>query len=133
MLEVERIKWIKNLETLFNKENKVRPRVKTINVHTDITIIGMFCCFIGVNNDQEYWEIKNSVSKSIDTACASSLVAMYDVRQNLLLNESDYVFLGGVNVLCHPMKYISFSKSRLLRSDGRSKTWDDAIFSIKVS
>lgn len=63
-------------------------------------------------------------SKAIDTACSSSLVALHDARNSLLLNESQYAMAAGVSVICHPWKYISFSKSRMLSPDGQCKTFD---------
>lgn len=63
-------------------------------------------------------------SQSIDAACASSLVALHDAKRSLLHGESDYAFAGGVSVICHPWKYISFSKSNMLSPDGQCKTFD---------
>ncbi|MEW6380987.1 MAG: polyketide synthase [bacterium] len=63
-------------------------------------------------------------SMSIDAACASSLVAMHQAKNSLLLRESDYALAGGVSLDFHPWKYISFSKSRTLSPDGQCKTFD---------
>lgn len=66
----------------------------------------------------------NGESKSIDTACSSSLVALHDAKRSLNIGESEYAFAAGVSVICHPWKYISFSKSRMLSPDGQCKTFD---------
>ncbi|PON19848.1 hypothetical protein C2W62_00555 [Candidatus Entotheonella serta] len=63
-------------------------------------------------------------SKAIDAACASSLVAVHDARRSLQAGECDYAIAAGVSVICHPWKYISFSKSRMLSPSGRCKTFD---------
>ncbi|PEO82731.1 hypothetical protein CN558_22205 [Bacillus wiedmannii] len=64
------------------------------------------------------------VSSSINAACASSLVAIHQARHSLRVGESDYAFVGGVNLNLHPWKYISFSKSRMLSPEGQCKTFD---------
>jgi acyl transferase domain-containing protein len=63
-------------------------------------------------------------SQSIDTACSSSLVALHDAKRSVNTGESEYAFAAGVNIICHPWKYISFSKSRMLSPDGQCKTFD---------
>ena len=63
-------------------------------------------------------------SKAIDAACASSLVAVHDARRSLQAGECDYAIAAGVNVICHPWKYISFSKSRMFSPSGKYKTFD---------
>ncbi len=64
------------------------------------------------------------VSKSIDAACASSLVALHDACNSIKEGESVYAFAGGVSVICHPFRYISFSKARMLSPDGKCKPFD---------
>lgn len=63
-------------------------------------------------------------SKTVNTACSSSLVAMHDASRGLLCGDYQYAFAAGVNIICNPMKYISFSKSRMLSPDGQCKTFD---------
>ncbi|MCP4134083.1 MAG: amino acid adenylation domain-containing protein [bacterium] len=63
-------------------------------------------------------------SKAIDTACSASMAAIYDAVNTLQTQNSDYAFVGGVNMILHPYKYISFSKARMLSPDGQCKTFD---------
>ena len=65
-------------------------------------------------------------SKTLDTACSSSLVALHDAKRGLIEGECDYAFAAGVSVICHPAKYISFSKLRMLSPEGQCKTFDKA-------
>ena len=68
----------------------------------------------------------NGPSISTDAACASSLVAIYEARQLLLNGDCDYALVAASNLILHPWRYISFSKSRMLSPDGRCKTFDQA-------
>ena len=63
-------------------------------------------------------------SVALDAACAASLVALHQAKQALLTGESDYAIAGGVSLNLHPWKYVSFSKARMLSSDGQCKTFD---------
>ncbi|MFF0826323.1 SDR family NAD(P)-dependent oxidoreductase [Brevibacillus sp. NPDC003359] len=64
------------------------------------------------------------VSMPINGACASSLVAIHEARRALVQGDCDYAFAAGVNLNLHPLKYVSFSKSRMLSPDGQCKTFD---------
>ena len=66
----------------------------------------------------------SGVSSVVNSACASSLVAVHEAKTALENGESDYAFASGVNLNLHPWKYISFSKSRMLSPDGQCKTFD---------
>ncbi|MEH2004545.1 SDR family NAD(P)-dependent oxidoreductase [Nostoc sp.] len=63
-------------------------------------------------------------SVSIDTACSSSLVAIHQAINALKENECEMALVGGVNVLCNPTNYISFSKLGMLSPQGQCKTFD---------
>lgn len=66
----------------------------------------------------------SGASVSVDSACASSLVAIDGAKRSLLIGESDYAIAGGVSLNLHPWKYLSFSKARMLSPDGQCKTFD---------
>ncbi len=63
-------------------------------------------------------------SEPINAACASSLVAIHEAKTSLLIGESDYAIVSGINLNLHPLKYISFSKARMLSPTGLCKTFD---------
>jgi acyl transferase domain-containing protein/acyl carrier protein len=63
-------------------------------------------------------------SVAVDTACSSSLVAIHQAINALKENECEMVLVGGVNVLCTPTYYISFSKLGMLSPQGQCKTFD---------
>ncbi len=61
---------------------------------------------------------------SLDTACSSSLVATHLAVQSLRAGESRLAIAGGVNTILLPEIHISFSRARMISSDGRCKTFD---------
>ncbi|MFI6046374.1 beta-ketoacyl synthase N-terminal-like domain-containing protein [Nocardia sp. NPDC051321] len=63
-------------------------------------------------------------SRTVDTACSASLVALAQGRADLLTEDCDFALVGGVNVICSPWRYLAFSQSRMLSPDGRCFTFD---------
>lgn len=63
-------------------------------------------------------------SLSVDTACASSLVALHLACQHLRTSECDLAIASGVNLLLSPDTSIAFSRARMLDPSGRCKTFD---------
>ncbi|MCL6285139.1 acyltransferase domain-containing protein [Ruegeria sp. 2012CJ41-6] len=63
---------------------------------------------------------------SIDTACSSSLVALHEACRSLRARECDLALAGGVNVILTPEMNITFSRGRMMASNGRCKTFDAA-------
>ncbi|WP_232004753.1 type I polyketide synthase [Mycobacterium sp. ACS1612] len=63
-------------------------------------------------------------SMSIDTACSSSLVAVHLACRSLRDGESTLALAGGVNIMLTYEPNVSFSKTGVLATDGRCKTFD---------
>ncbi|CAK2508456.1 Ketoacyl-synthetase-like protein [Vibrio crassostreae] len=58
-------------------------------------------------------------SKTINTACSASLMALSDAERLLTLNRADFSIVAAANLNLHPMKYISFSKAGMLSRKGK--------------
>jgi polyketide synthase PksN len=63
-------------------------------------------------------------SAPIDTACASSLIAVHRAVESIHAGSSDMAIAGGVQVILSPAASISFSMAGMLSGDGRCKTFD---------
>ncbi|PWK14995.1 type I polyketide synthase [Tumebacillus permanentifrigoris] len=63
-------------------------------------------------------------SLPVNAACASSIIAIHEAKRALIQGDCDFAFASCVNLNIHPLKYISFSKSRMLSPDGQCKTFD---------
>ncbi|MEO8400725.1 MAG: SDR family NAD(P)-dependent oxidoreductase [Gammaproteobacteria bacterium] len=63
-------------------------------------------------------------SEAIDTACASSLVAIHHAVQAIRNGECHVAIAGGVNALLTPNAYLATSKAGMLSIDGQCKTFD---------
>ena len=61
---------------------------------------------------------------TVDTACASSLVAVHLACQSLRNNECEVALAGGVNLMLTPFVTIMESRAQMLSPDGRCKTFD---------
>lgn len=64
------------------------------------------------------------ISMAIDAACASSLVAINEGCRALYMGDCNYALIGSANFVLHQSRFISYSKARMLSSDGRCKTFD---------
>ena len=63
-------------------------------------------------------------SIAIDSACASSLVAVHAACQSLWAGESTLAIAGGVNLMLSPDATIMLAKAGLLSQEGLCKTLD---------
>ncbi len=63
-------------------------------------------------------------SLTLDTACASSLVAVHLACRSLQQKESNLALVGGVNLIISPNQTIAFSRNRMMSPDGKCKTFD---------
>ncbi|NJM96236.1 MAG: type I polyketide synthase [Phormidesmis sp. RL_2_1] len=61
---------------------------------------------------------------AIDTACSSSLVAVHLAVQSLRNRECDAAIAAGVNLILSPENTVALSKTQMLSTDGRCKTFD---------
>lgn len=64
------------------------------------------------------------ISLILDTACASSMIAVNLAKQSIKQGESDFSLVGAINLSYSPVKYLLLSKSRLLSPDGKCRTFD---------
>ncbi|WP_371658315.1 SDR family NAD(P)-dependent oxidoreductase [Streptomyces sp. NBC_00280] len=63
-------------------------------------------------------------SEPVDTACSSSLVAVHRAVRAIQSGECETAIAGGVNVILTSTGFDAFSRSGMLASDGRCKTFD---------
>ena len=77
-----------------------------------------------LSNRLSYCLTLTGTSKTIDTACSGSLVALHDAVLALSARDCDFALVGGVNLLLHPWKTISFAKSRMLSPEGQCRAFD---------
>ncbi|HEX8703935.1 MAG TPA: beta-ketoacyl synthase N-terminal-like domain-containing protein, partial [Myxococcaceae bacterium] len=63
-------------------------------------------------------------SMALDTACASSLVAVQLACQSLRAGECSTAIAGGVMLLLSPLSFVMLSRLRALSPDARCKTFD---------
>lgn len=77
-----------------------------------------------LSNRISYFLGLNGESKTLDIACGSAFVALHDARRAILSGEADYALVGGVNLHYSPLKYMIWSKNRMLSPVGKCKTFD---------
>ncbi|MGA1867995.1 MAG: ACP S-malonyltransferase [bacterium] len=86
------------------------------------TGLGNFDCIL--SNRISYFLDLSGPSLTLNAAHASSLFTIHEARISLSVKESDYALAGAVALNLHPLKYISFSKARMLSPDGQCKPFD---------
>ncbi|MCW3465913.1 SDR family NAD(P)-dependent oxidoreductase [Chitinophaga nivalis] len=62
----------------------------------------------------------------IDTACASSLVAIDEAVSAIRAGKCTQAVVGGIHLMCHPSRSLSYYQSNMLSKDGRCKTFDES-------
>jgi FkbH-like protein/FkbM family methyltransferase len=65
-------------------------------------------------------------SMVVDTACSSSLAAVHMACQGIISGDVDMALAGGVFLNTTPDFYLMSSKTKMLSSTGKCKTFDDA-------
>lgn len=64
-------------------------------------------------------------SFTVDTGCSSSLVALHQAVQSLRAGETKQCFVGGVNLLLDPQRFVYQSRLKMFSKEGRSFAFDD--------
>ncbi|WP_428846901.1 type I polyketide synthase [Nocardia terpenica] len=86
--------------------------------------MGIGSALCGVANRVSYCLDLRGPSMSIDTACASSLVAIHLATKALRDGEIPVGIVGGVNIMAGPAFTLVLDAAGALAADGRSKPFD---------
>ncbi|MEL7451002.1 MAG: beta-ketoacyl synthase N-terminal-like domain-containing protein, partial [Pseudomonadota bacterium] len=73
------------------------------------------------------------VNFTVDSACASSLTAVYQAVTELESGRSDMAIAGGVDTVQGPFGYLCFSKTQALSPRGQCSTFDQSADGIVIS
>ena len=87
--------------------------------------MGIGTAYCGISNRISYVLDLRGPSTAVDTACASSLVAIHHGRQSLLGRESDCAIVGGVNVLCGSGLTKVLDIAGAVFVEGKCRSFDD--------
>ncbi|HXO68581.1 MAG TPA: polyketide synthase, partial [Bradyrhizobium sp.] len=104
----------------FDYKELVEKSVASIEGHMST---GLYNALIP--NRISYFFNLSGPSIPVDTACSSSLVALHEAAEALRSGACETALVGGVNLLCTPTHFISFSKMGMLSRDGVCRTFDD--------
>ena len=65
-------------------------------------------------------------SYTVNTACSSSAVALYEAVVNIRSGNCDAAIVGGVHIILNPGHSVTFNKMQMLSSDGKCKFLDES-------
>lgn len=135
------IAWNTVEKSGYNKESIKRLLENEVGVFVGITthtynMIGGEELYKGNANiaKSESWSIANRISYfmnwkgpslAVDTACSSSLTALHYACKSLQEHEAKMVFVGGVNIYLHPVKFIYMCQMRMLSESGISSPFGE--------
>ena len=88
--------------------------------------MGVGTAYCGIPNRISYLLDLWGPSAAVDAACASSLVAIHQARQALMLGETSLAIAGGVNALLGPGLTRVLDEAGATAADGRCRTFDDS-------
>ncbi|MGC0154347.1 SDR family oxidoreductase [Chromobacterium vaccinii] len=71
----------------------------------------------------DFYNLKGA-AKTIDAACASSLIAIHDGCDALLNDSADMVVAGGIGLLLDDKQFVSFSRANVLSDDDVCSVFD---------
>ncbi|WP_434629662.1 SDR family NAD(P)-dependent oxidoreductase [Chromobacterium sp. CV08] len=71
----------------------------------------------------DFYNLKGA-AKTIDAACASSLIAIHDGCDALLNGSADMVVAGGIGLLLDDKQFVSFSRANVLSDDDVCSVFD---------
>ncbi|MEU9123595.1 SDR family NAD(P)-dependent oxidoreductase [Streptomyces sp. NPDC048506] len=76
-------------------------------------------------NRMSYFLDVHGPSEPVETACSSSLVAIHRGVAAIERGECDLVVVGGINTIVIPDGHLTFSRSGMLSTGGRCRTFSD--------
>ena len=65
-------------------------------------------------------------SYTVNTACSSSAVALYEAVVNIRSGHCDAAIVGGVHIILNPGHSVTFNKMQMLSIDGKCKFLDES-------
>jgi acyl transferase domain-containing protein/pimeloyl-ACP methyl ester carboxylesterase/acyl carrier protein len=79
--------------------------------------------FSSIANRASYFFDFKGPSIALDTTCSGSLTTVHLACESIRAGESDLAIAGGVNVTCHPHKYLVLSRTGFAANDGRCRSF----------
>ncbi|RQO64810.1 hypothetical protein DBR43_31515, partial [Pedobacter sp. KBW06] len=93
------------------------------NVQSALTGTGTSTAMLA--NRLSYFYGFEGPSMTIDTACSSSLVAVDEAVNSIKSGRCDQAIVGGIHLICHPSRSLSYQQANMLSKDGICHTFDD--------